>query len=763
LGIQPQQKSLLLGNLNSIKKFIALFLCMIFWAGLVSAQTFIYVKDNDGKEVSGAHVFMSPLDGSRPIYEITDYSGKIKNTLTVQSQIKISFVGYRNIIDTISPDQDFSFLFEVDPNTLNEYVVTSYAIPTRVNESVYKVKVIDRARIEGQGAQTLRDLLTNDLNVRISQDGALGSSVKMQGVGGENVKIMIDGVPLIGRLDGNLDLSQINLNNVEKIEIIEGSTSTIYGSNAMGGVINIITKKTQNHNIEGNTKFYYETVGTYNVDARVGWQFKRNFLQVSGGRYFFDGYNTSDSIKRYKLWKPKEQYFGELQYNRSFGKLNLRYSGNIFHELLESKGAPESPFNIAATDQWFRTIRSTHGLFLTGFIKPNHHLDLTVSYSFYERRRQTFRKDLVTLDQNLTDENIDVFNMIMSRGIYNFNKLGSRISIQAGYEFNYETASGPRIENQFQDMGDIAGFGAVEFRAGKMFSIKPAFRFGYQSKFQMPVIPSIHARFSPHKNVDIRLSYSRGFRAPTLKELYFLFVDVNHNVYGNTKLQAENGNNINGSMTYSNKKYKNVEFGFSAGGFYNDIQNQIRLIALSITPDSNIYRNENIARFQSVGGQVTANFMWKNLSLGVGATYTGIINSIKDSVIGANDFRFYPEVQTNASYNFKKWHGKLNVFFKYTGNQPFLYEAYDEAQQTNVIREGSIASFGTFDVSYLQSFFKNKLQIALYGKNLMNITNVNQTGANGGGAHSAGSSSLPTMWGRAFGVSVSYNFVVSKK
>ena len=116
---------------------------MIFWAGLVSAQTFIYVKDNDGKEVSGAHVFMSPLDGSRPIYEITDYSGKIKNTLTVQSQIKISFVGYRNIIDTISPDQDFSFLFEVDPNTLNEYVVTSYAIPTRVNESVYKVKVID--------------------------------------------------------------------------------------------------------------------------------------------------------------------------------------------------------------------------------------------------------------------------------------------------------------------------------------------------------------------------------------------------------------------------------------------------------------------------------------------------------------------------------------------------------------------------------------------------------------------------------------------
>lgn len=736
---------------------------MVVWAELVSAQTFIYVYDNEGHEVSGAHVFMAPLDGSKPVYEITDYAGRAKNTLTVQYQIKISFVGYKAIVDTLLPGTNTNFALEVDPTSLGEYVVTSYAVPTRVQESVYKVKVIDRARIDGQGAQTLRDLLTNDLNIQISQDAALGSSIKMQGVGGENVKIMVDGVPLIGRLDGNLDLSQINMNNVEKIEIIEGSTSTVYGSNAMGGVINIITKKIQNHNLEGTTKFYYETVGTYNVDARLGWQFKKNFFQVSGGRYFFDGFNTTDSIKRYKLWKPKEQYFGEVQYNRSLGKMNIRYSGNIFHELLEAKGAPESPFHVSATDQWFRTIRSTHGLFLTGYVAPNHHLDLTFSYSFYERRRQTFRKDLVTLDQNLMDENIDVFNQMMSRGIYNFNKINSRMSIQAGYEVNYETAAGPRIENQFQSMTDIAAFGAVEFKVGKVWSIKPAVRFGYQSKFDMPVIPSIHTRISPHKNLDIRLSYSRGFRAPTLKELYFLFVDVNHNVYGNTKLQAENGNNLNGSITYTNKTFRNVEFGFTAGGFYNDIQNQIRLIALAITPDSNIYRNENIARFQSVGGQASAHFSWKNLTLGVGVTYTGIINSITDSSVGKNDYKFYPEIQTNASYNFKKWHGKLNVFFKYTGAQPFLYTEYDPNIQMDVIKEGNIGAFGTLDVSYLQSFFKNKLQVALYGKNLLNVTNVSQTGANGGGAHSAGSATLPTMWGRTFGVSVSYNFVVSKK
>ncbi len=736
---------------------------MIGWAEVISAQSFIYVRDHENKEVSGAHVFLTPLDNSKSVYEITDYSGKIKNTVSSRARIQISFIGFQNMIDTISSGQDFTFQLEPDPGELNEYTVTSNAVPTRIQESVYKIRVIDRARIDGQGAQNLRDLLTNDLNIQLSQDAVLGSNIKMQGVGGENVKIMVDGVPLIGRLDGNIDLSQINLNNVEKIEIIEGSTSTIYGSNAMGGVINIITKKNQHHNLEGNTKFYYETVGTYNVDARVGWQFKKNFLQMSGGRYFFDGFNTTDSIKRLMLWKPKEQYFGEVQYNRSLGKLNLRYSGNIFHELLESKGTPEAPFYVTAVDQWFRTIRSTHGLFLTGYLAKNHHLDLTLSYSFYERRRQTFRKDLVTLDQLLTDENIDVFNQVMSRGIYNFNKPGSRLSIQAGYEVNYETAQGLRIENQFQEMADLALFAAAEIKPVGIWSIKPAVRFGYQSKFDMPVIPSIHTRLSPHKNLDLRLSYSRGFRAPTLKELYFLFVDVNHNVYGNTKLQAENGGNINGSITYTNKKIKNIEFGFSAGGFYNDVQNQIRLIAVSITPDSNIYRYENIDRFQSVGAQATLNFSWRNLFLGVGATYTGVINSISDSAIGTNDYKFYPEIQTNASYNFKKWQGKLNVFFKYTGAQPFLYTEYDETLQENMIREGEVAEFGTMDISYIQTLFKNKLQIAVYGKNLLNITNISQTGANTGGVHSSGSSVLPTMCGRTFGVSVAYNFIVSKK
>jgi len=108
---------------------------------------------------------------------------------------------------------------------------------------VLKVKVIDIKRINSQGAYNLPSLLANELNVRINYDPMLGNSISLQGISGQNIKVMIDGVPVIGREGGNIDLTQINLSSVERIEMVEGPMGVNYGSDAMGGVINIITKK----------------------------------------------------------------------------------------------------------------------------------------------------------------------------------------------------------------------------------------------------------------------------------------------------------------------------------------------------------------------------------------------------------------------------------------------------------------------------------------------------------------------------------------
>lgn len=731
------------------------------WAEFYAQAPFIHIYGGTtNNPLYGAHVIITQPDGKK-IYSITNVNGETKNPLASGwAIVHIAHLGYQSHTDTIVEGQSIQFILQEDPVSLSGFVVTSHAVPTRIEESVFKIRVITQQQIQAQGAMNLRDLLTQQINIRITQDAALGSGIRMQGIGGENVKIMIDGVPVIGRLDGNIDLSQIILNNIERIEIIDGPSSVNYGTNALAGVINLITKKNANHMVEGNLNGYYESVGQYNLDGRMGFQFGKNNIQLSGGRYFFDGFTTADTIKRYLQWKPKEQYFSEIQYNRGIGKLNIRYAGNFFHELLESKGIPEAPFYITATDQYFRTIRTQQSFFLTGFFKKNHHIDITASYNYYHRRQQSFRKDLVSLEKNMFDENIDIFQTWMSRGIYNYRKEGSRIAILAGYETTTETAEGPRIANQFQWVTDMALFGSIDIIPIKNLVIKPGIRYGYNSRFLMPVIPSIHIKYTPLKGMDIRATYSRGFRAPSLKELFFEFVDANHNVHGNPMLRAEHAHHAGLSIGYEGRK-NNLDFAFSTSGFYNQINDQIRSVAVAITPDSNVYRNENITHFQSTGVQLQGEVGYKNFKAGISFAYTGILNGIYDNAEGENNFVFYPEIQGQTSYHFAKWGGTITTLVKYNGKQPVLFTQYDSELKKDIIKEGFIDGFAILDISYVQSFLKKRLQIGLYGKNLLNVTNIQQTsGISSGSAHASGSSSLPTQWGATVAVSVKYNFII---
>src|SRR5699024_3265320 len=144
---------------------------------------------------------------------------------------------------------------------LKDVVITAQYAPISAENAIHEVKVLDAEQLRSQGYSTLDEALRNQLNMRISTDPMLGNSLKIQGVDGQHIKIMIDGVPIIGRLNGNIDLSQIPLNTVRRIEIVEGALSTIYGSNASGGVINIITKKSIEKNISINMEGHIENVG----------------------------------------------------------------------------------------------------------------------------------------------------------------------------------------------------------------------------------------------------------------------------------------------------------------------------------------------------------------------------------------------------------------------------------------------------------------------------------------------------------------------
>ena len=158
-----------------------------------------------------------------------------------------------------------------------EVVVTGQLTDKSSEETVHKIRVITGKKLKSGLFKDLGQVLEKELNIRLSQDNILGSSISLQGMSGQNVKILIDDIPIIGRLNGNIDLSQISLNNIDRIEIVEGTLSTLYGTDALAGTINLITNKEPSFNRSFNT--YYETVGKYNFDFMLAKKIK--FLLIN--------------------------------------------------------------------------------------------------------------------------------------------------------------------------------------------------------------------------------------------------------------------------------------------------------------------------------------------------------------------------------------------------------------------------------------------------------------------------------------------------
>ena len=171
---------------------------------------------------------------------------------------------------------------------LDEVVVTGQLNPVAKNNAVQDIILVSNKTIKSNLFNNLGDLLKYQSNFNLSNDNILGSSILMQGVSGQNVKILIDGVPVIGRLNGNIDVSQLNLSNIDKIEIIKGPLSVNYGSDALAGTINLISKKVISNKLNFSFKNYYETVGVYNLDFTINFGYKKHkFSSIFQRNFFF--------------------------------------------------------------------------------------------------------------------------------------------------------------------------------------------------------------------------------------------------------------------------------------------------------------------------------------------------------------------------------------------------------------------------------------------------------------------------------------------
>ncbi len=483
---------------------------------LVAATVHFTIKNTKGKDSTLAMQ--------------TDLNGAAINRFGKEAKYLVTYAGYKSASGTISATETKTIELEQSSYIMDEIVTTGQFVPQTSQKSIYKVDVINREKIEGKSASNLRDLLQSEMNVRLSNDNILGSSLSIHGIDGQNVKVMVDGVPVIGRLNGNIDLSQINLNNAQKVEIIEGPMSAVYGSDALGGVINIITKDPLCERFQTNINSYYESVGVYNFDGDFTYNMGTSKLFLSGGRNFFGGYSTVDT-SRNKRWKPKEQYFADLNYSLNYDDLRLKYSGRYFHEFILNRGTLRPPYFESAFDDKYYTDRLTNSVSVKAQTGTGQFIDGMASFSYYSRQKNTYYKNMLDLSEKLTtsadDQDTSYFGTWLLRGTYSYDKLFTWMNLQSGFDITLDNASGKKIGDNNKSVGDYAAFLSLQISPLEDLMIQPSLRLVYNTKYDAPVIPSINIKYSIMSNLAFRASYARGFRAPSIKELYFLFVDVN--------------------------------------------------------------------------------------------------------------------------------------------------------------------------------------------------------------------------------------------
>ncbi len=739
-------------------------------AGLGAQNASIKVLDKKtGDPIVYANVCFESLDGMQKAQRITDDLGKAENPVESASMIAISFVGYHVYIDTILPGE--SPTYQLEPAILNmeEVVITGQYTPERTNKSIYKVKVIDANQIQSQNAINLEEMLSTQLNIKISHDAALGSKMKLQGIGGENVKILIDGVPVIGRMNGDIDLSQISLTNVERIEMVEGPMSVNYGTNALAGVINIITRDHVNNSVDAVINTYAESVGQYKVDGNVGIHKNKNTFIVTGGYDFFEGFSQYDTA-RYQEWKPKQQYFGELKYKRNIGQTKLRLSTRYFDEFVLDKGSPQLDADTAlglyyytARDGYYYTNRFDANGSLTGIVGNSKYIDVMAAYSWYSRERETKIKNLSSLEEEYSQSPADfdttTFDSWTFRGtISRYTMDTVKFNYQAGIDINLESGEGKKIEGGAASINDYAVFASVKWRPITSLSIQPGLRYSYNTEYKAPVTPSINIKWDASKSHTVRASYGRGFRAPSLKELYLDFVDLNHKIFGSDSLRAETSNSYHLSMTYF-KETKKVAFKIEPDIFYNNMKDKIDLVPKTVVGDNNdttqiwVYSNVNL--FKTLGGRINLTYRHKGMfEFGAGLAYIGTYNQYTETPNGLEQYYYYPEIVMTMKYQNHNSGINLNVIYKYTGEV-----TRNQINASDELVPYTEASYNMLDISLNRAFFEDKLNLAIGGKNLLDVTDIKTSGGSGG-VHGSGGSAMPVAWGRSFFASL--RFKISK-
>lgn len=746
-------------RINHIKVFV-LTLCFIsgfYSIGLADIKGL--VEEKGGKAIPFATITWNDHQGV-----VADAKGQfILPDSFNASKIQVSAVGYETITLNVSKAATSLIKVHLRPLTtiLSEVVVTGYIDPQSARQSVYQVRTISKDIIQNRAAGNIQEVLNTELGIRFSQDNAVGSSnLEMMGMAGQNIKVLIDGIPMVGRqgVNNEININQIDINQIERIEIVEGPMSVVYGADALAGVINIITKKPEFSKLLLHARIQEETVGNdYQLGHGRGnhirsiqsqWGLSENWSIGAGYTNNSFGGWKGDITGRQFAWLPRNQHLMNGQVNFSKNDLELSYGLDYLNESILSYGQES---RVEMIDSEFLTQRWMHRLNGIYAFSPRLKTSIQAGFTDYSREKVTTFTNVRTGEQGLS-AGADSQAKLKYSGL-NFRSTTywegfEKVSWSGGFDLNYEEGRGDRITEN-EGIADLAAFLSAEWKPLPRLSIRPGIRSTYNSAYAAPpLIPSVNGRFDLTNAINLKFGYARGFRAPSIRELYFNFFDASHSIIGNPDLKAETSHSFNASLGGVGNVTSTIKGESSISAFYNDVNNQI---TYGVSPDDpRLTSLFNLEEFRTGGVMIRNKFSLGKNSLDLGLSRIGRFNQIGSEIPSLDPMLWSTEINSNLGIYLPFMDSHVNVFYKWTGVLPaFVLDTESESGARTVQMDG----FHWMDLTFKKSLF-GKLDFTIGARNLFDIKNV-QSNSGDGNAHSGGAG-RPVGYGRSYFIGINY-------
>lgn len=635
---------------------------------------------------------------------------------------------------------------------LKEVVVTAQFTPTSEKNAVYKVTTINQKTIQSKAITNLTDLLQQELNMDFSFNPVFGAGIEINGISKENIKILVDGVPLIGRVNGVLNLNQINLDNIERIEIIEGPVSVFYGTDAMGGIINLITKKDQKKSVTGNVSTMYQTINLKDINASIGLKDGKSTFQFGAGYTYFNGINTDTIRKRSFSWPTSRRYYKEFKFLQDLGNFQLQFKSNFSDELVETLGEIK---HHKATDINYTTRRFDNSLNLQGTLNNKQFIDFTVAYLNYDRFDTSYKfvpaTNTITLIEDNPNANANYFDTFFLKLQYANSNKQKPLNYVIGLEYEKDFGKGNRILNNKQQVENISAYTSINYKIGDNLELQPAVRYTHNNTFGNFFSPAFNAKYKMDNQNILRFAYGNGYRAPSIKELYLdwhpTFGPFTYNITGNENLKLETSHSF--ILDYSLYRTINTSntLKIEPSISYNQVKDLIGLTELV-----NFSRHYiNLNEMKSLNIVIKTNYnVADKLQLNLGFSYLGRYLEYTDT-FNSGGFMFTPSANLSVNYNYKPMDIAFNIFYKYSGKRKGHY--IEEVNGTDVLKESTRQDFSNLDASVSKSFFKNKWNLALGAKDIFNVKDIetfNQIGV----AHERNSQ----LMGTSYFIKLNYKF-----